>query len=137
MHLPFRKRPCSDAFLVYHYMSYRAFFIYFMHVYNKDVLVQLIIFIYEFTIKMYSRGPMFLDCQNFAGSCGRNFVGNWLVSLQCLAIHYFNKRLQGHKFVGKGTERNPRTLNPTNSDDSTVLTSNITRPVEQRCSHSM
>ena len=47
----------------------------------------------QFTLNMYSRGPMFLDCQNFAGSCGCYFVGNWLVSLQCLAIHYFNKRL--------------------------------------------
>ena len=33
--------------------------------------------------------PMFVDCQNFAGSWGRNFVGNWFVALQCKGIHYF------------------------------------------------
>lgn len=28
----------------------------------------------------YSWVPMFLDCQNFVGSWGHNFVGNWFVA---------------------------------------------------------
>ena len=35
---------------------------------------------------------MFVGYQNFAGSWGRNFVGNWFVALQCKTIHYFFKR---------------------------------------------
>ena len=63
---------------------------------------------------------MFVDCQNYDGSCGFNFMGNWFVVFQCKAIHYFVKRSWGRIFVGKVYSRNPRTLNPTNNDDSTV-----------------
>ena len=34
----------------------------------------------------YSWGPMFVECQNFAGSYGFNLVGNWFVALQCKTI---------------------------------------------------
>ena len=64
--------------------------------------------------------PMFVDSQNYDGSCGFNFMGNWFVVFQCKAIHYFVKRSWGRIFVGKVYSRNPRTLNPTNNDDSTV-----------------
>ena len=40
----------------------------------------------------YLLGPMFVDCQNFAGLRGQNFVGNWFVALQCKTIHFFIKR---------------------------------------------
>ena len=30
----------------------------------------------------YFRGKIFMDYQNFAGSFGRNFMGNWFVALQ-------------------------------------------------------
>ena len=56
-------------------------------------------------------GPMFVHCQNFAGSWGSNFVGNWFLALQCKMIHYFLKCFWGLKFLGKGTPPNPRTLN--------------------------
>ena len=29
----------------------------------------------------YLCGPMFMDCQNYAGSWERNFVGNWFEAL--------------------------------------------------------
>ena len=61
----------------------------------------------------YSCRPMFVDCQNFAGSWGWNFVGNWFIALQCKTIFkYLVKHLLGRKFVGKGNPRNPRTFNP-------------------------
>ena len=34
----------------------------------------------------YSWGPMFVVCQDYASSCGFNFLGNWFVALQCKAI---------------------------------------------------
>ena len=34
----------------------------------------------------YSWGPMFVECQNFAGSYGFNLVGNWFVASQCKTI---------------------------------------------------
>ena len=37
----------------------------------------------------YSLEPMLVYCQNSAGSWGRNFVGNWFVTLYCKIIHYF------------------------------------------------
>ena len=49
---------------------------------------------------------------NFAGSWGRNFVGNWFVALQDMTIHYFVKPSWGHKFRGRCNQRNPRTLIP-------------------------
>lgn len=49
---------------------------------------------------------MFLDRQNFAGSWGRDFVGNCFVPLQCTTS--LNVR-GGRKFVGKGSQENPRT----------------------------
>ena len=55
-------------------------------------------------------GPMFVNCQNFAGLWRRNFIC-WFVALQCKTIHYFVKCSCGHKFVSKGTPRNPWTLN--------------------------
>ena len=41
----------------------------------------------------YSWGPMFVDRQNLAGPCVRNFVGKWFVASQCKTIHYFVKCL--------------------------------------------
>ena len=52
-----------------------------------------------------------MDCQNFAVSWGRNFVGNWFEALQSKTIHYSVKCSWGRKFMGKGTPRNPRTSN--------------------------
>ena len=34
------------------------------------------------TVKSSLLGPMFVDCQNFAGSWGHNCVGSWFVTLQ-------------------------------------------------------
>ena len=58
----------------------------------------------------YSWGPMFVDCQNFAASWGRNF--DWFVALQYRSIHFFVKRRWGRKFVGGGNPQNQRTLTP-------------------------
>ena len=41
-----------------------------------------------YTVELYL---FFEDCQNFAGSWGRNFLGNWFEALQCRTIHYFVK----------------------------------------------
>ena len=42
----------------------------------------------------YLLGPMFVDCQSFAGSGGRNFVGacNCVVAVLYNTIHYIVKR---------------------------------------------
>ena len=48
----------------------------------------------------YSWGPMIVEDQNSAGLWGRNFVGHWLVTLQCKTIHYFVKCLLGGKILG-------------------------------------
>ena len=32
----------------------------------------------------YSWGPMFVDCQHFAGWWRRHFVGKWCEALQCI-----------------------------------------------------
>ena len=56
---------------------------------------------------------MFVDCQNFTGSRGHSFVGDWFVALQRKTIHYFVKHSLGRKFVGKSKPRNPQTLKPT------------------------
>ena len=37
----------------------------------------------------YSWGPVFMDCQNFAGLWGRNFMGNRFVASQYKTIRYF------------------------------------------------
>ena len=34
-------------------------------------------------------GVMFVDYQNFAGSKGRNFMGNWFVALQDAALLWY------------------------------------------------
>ena len=58
----------------------------------------------------YSLEPMFMYCQNSAGSWGRNFVGNWFVAaLHCKTIHYFVLPSWGCKLVGKDDPRNLRT----------------------------
>ena len=62
-----------------------------------------------YTVELYL---FFEDCQNFAGSWGRNFLGNWFEALQCRTIHYFVKHSWGRKFVDKGKPKNPRTSNP-------------------------
>lgn len=63
---------------------------------------------------------MFIDDQNFAGSCERNFFGNWFVALKGKTIHYFVK-LRGdvNSWVTVTLEINEHS-NPTNNDDSTV-----------------
>ena len=56
------------------------------------------------TVKAYLLwGPMFVDCQNFAGSLECNLVGNLFVALQCNEIYNFVKRSWGCILVGKGT----------------------------------
>ena len=37
----------------------------------------------------YSWGPVFVDCQNFAGSWGHNFMDNSFVASQYKTIHCF------------------------------------------------
>ena len=44
----------------------------------------------------YSGEPILVDCQNFTGSWGCNFVGNWFVALLCKTIHYLVKCSWGH-----------------------------------------
>ena len=65
---------------------------------------------------------MFVDDQNFAGSCERNFYGNWFVTLKCKTIHHFFK-LRGdlNSWVRVTHEINEHS-NTTNNDDSTVHT---------------
>lgn len=53
----------------------------------------------------YLCGPMFVDCQNYAGS----FVGNWFEALQCKTIHNFVKHSWRRKFMCKGDQQNPQT----------------------------
>ena len=57
---------------------------------------------------------MSMDCQNFAGSWGHNYI-----ALQFRTIHYC---VNGN-FVGKDGKQKPGTLLPTNNDDSVVLAS--------------
>lgn len=58
---------------------------------------------------MYTVGPMFVDY--FAGSLGCNFMCTWFVALHCTKmIHYLILHLWGHKFLGKGNQRNQQTL---------------------------
>ena len=63
-------------------------------------------------IIFFSKGPTFVENQNFTGSLRPNFVGNWFVALQCMMIHYFFRRLLGCMFMGKDNSWNPRTLIP-------------------------
>lgn len=60
----------------------------------------------------YSKGPMFVDRQNVAGSQGRTFLGNWLFAIQCKTTYYFVKRSWRRKFVGSENPQNHRTLTP-------------------------
>ena len=43
------------------------------------------------TVKSSLLGPMFVDCQNFAGSWGHSFAGSWFVTLQYKTSYYFVK----------------------------------------------
>ena len=58
----------------------------------------------------YSWGPMFVDCQKFAGSLGCCFVGIWFVALQYKTIIYFIKHLWGRNLMGKSNPRNYQAL---------------------------
>ena len=56
---------------------------------------------------------MFVDCLTSAGSWGRNFVGNWFVTLQCKIIYYLVKHYWGTLIPRKrDNPRNPQILNP-------------------------
>ena len=58
-------------------------------------------------------GSMFVDSQNFAGSCRFYFVSNWFVALLCKEIFITFLIVRGErKFVGKVNPRKTRTLNP-------------------------
>ena len=69
---------------------------------------------------IYSWGQIFVDCQNFAGSWGHNYVGNWFVALQDMTIHYFVKRSWGHNSWVVLTNKIHEHQSPMNNDDSTV-----------------
>ena len=46
--------------------------------------IQFIFFLIFITVEsVLSLGPLFVDCQNFAGLLGCNFVCNWFVALRC------------------------------------------------------
>ena len=56
---------------------------------------------------------MFVDCQNFAGSCGHYFLGNWFVALQCITfalITLLNVHGDVNLWVGVPHEIQVRTL---------------------------
>ena len=55
-----------------------------------------------------------MDCQNFADSRGRNFMGYWFVAIQYKTFfyRYFINRSWGHKFISKGNPQNFTNINP-------------------------
>ena len=69
----------------------------------------------------FLKGPMFVNCENFAGPWEHNWVGNRFVALQCRIIHIFVKCLWRHKFVGKGYPQNPLNWSPMHNGNYRVL----------------
>ena len=65
----------------------------------------------------YSWGPMFVDCQNFAGSLGRY----WFVPLQCKTIHYIVKLRGNVNPCVRVTPEIYEHRSPTHNDDATVF----------------
>ena len=62
---------------------------------------------------------MFVVCQDYASSCGFNFLGNWFVALQCKAIVIALLNVCGD--VNLTHEIHEYYTPPPNNDDSTVL----------------
>ena len=69
---------------------------------------------------------MFVDCLNFTGSWGHNFVGNWFVALLRKPIHCLVNRSCGRTFVCvRETHEIHEHKTPTINDDSTVIFANL------------
>ena len=47
-----------------------------------------VIYSKHYMLRNHSRGPMFVDYQDFVCSMGLGFVGNWFVALKCKIIQY-------------------------------------------------
>ena len=62
---------------------------------------------------------MFVDCQNFAGSWGWNFVGNWFIALQ-YARQFLNTLLNIHSWVRETHEIHEH-LTLMNNCESTIV----------------
>ena len=51
--------------------------------YIANEITHILHMIIKLSVESYSWGPMFVDCQKFAGSLGRYFMDHWFVELHC------------------------------------------------------
>ena len=75
----------------------------------------------------YSWWPMFVDCQEFGGSCGHTFVGNcffFCITMQGNSMILLIVRVDVNSWV-RVSHKIHKHWSPTNNEDSTVIKSII------------
>ena len=67
--------------------------------YITNEITHILQMIIKLSGESYSWGPMFVDCQKFAGSLGRYFMDHWFVELHCKTNNHIVNTLWEHKLT--------------------------------------